>query len=100
MMLYTGAAEEETRKCASEFTKKYGIDVSVYRGTSAQAYQRWSQEAQANQNMVDAVVLSDPAIWRTAIDAELTARFTPSNADDFTEDAIDGHWYPVMYYSQ
>jgi iron(III) transport system substrate-binding protein len=76
--LYTSIAQPDSEKIASDFEKKYGIKVNVWRASTDEVVQRSIQEARANRNNFDVVHIAGPEMEALHREKLLQAVKSPS----------------------
>ncbi|TBL81230.1 extracellular solute-binding protein [Paenibacillus thalictri] len=83
--LYTSIAQTDTDVIVSDFEKKYGIKVTVWRASTDEVLQRSVQEAKAGKNNFDVVHISSPQMEALHREKLLQPVKSP-----YTNDLIDG----------
>lgn len=94
---YTAAADDDTTPLIKQFTQETGVDVQLYRASSATVLQRTVQEASAGRIRGDVLNLSglDPTI---ASHEGLYAKLETPVAKDMVEGAVHDDWIADQLY--
>jgi iron(III) transport system substrate-binding protein len=87
--LYTSIAQTDTDAIVSDFEKKYGIKVTVWRASTEEVLQRSVQEAKAGKNNFDVVHISGPQMEAMHREKLLQAVNSP-----YMKDLIEGSTPP------
>ena len=90
LMVYTSFTVEDMTAVTDAFTKKYGVPVKIWRGSSEDVLQRGLAETRADHNVVDVYENSGRELEALAREKVLVAVESPTLAQIMPE-AVPGH---------
>ena len=99
LTVYTSMVDNDIRQLADAFQQKYGVKVTVWRGSAHKVVQRTVTEARAGRDEVD--VVQNPAVQMEAMREEkLLARLQSPYVRDLIQRTIPAHgeWAPLRGY--
>jgi iron(III) transport system substrate-binding protein len=99
LTVYTSMVDKDIRQLADAFQKKYGVKVSIWRGSAHKVVQRTVTEARAGRDEVD--VVQNPSVQMEAMhDEKLLVRLQSPYVRDLIQRTVPAHgeWAPLRGY--
>jgi len=94
LQIYMGPDENAGLKWVQDFTDKYGVEVLTFSGSTADLWQRFTQERQTNADQADIIIDVDTQRYQQAADKGWLMEYTPENDAAYPDDVKNpGLWY-------